>query len=162
MTNELPTYPSEHIADFRAAVASLVLDGFVPKLRLQSSTYRVEHEDGTFGELYKTLHYAVIVWHHEEDGEEIEEPTVEYLVPERLAPYIRLLFRRGAQAFEPENHADYSGETPEELNQSLDKFKATCDRWTEPIFGEPLEELGRCIDIMNEEGDYVCQCPLLP
>ena len=157
MTNELPTYPSEHIADFRAAVASLVLDGFVPKLRLQSSTYRVEHEDGTFGELYKTLHYAVIVWHHEEDGEEIEEPTVEYLVPAEHAHCIRLLFMRGAQEFEPD-HVPYNGETPFGLSLALDEFKATCDRWTEPIFGEPLEELERCVEIMNTEGDYVCQC----
>lgn len=157
MTNELPTYPSDHIADFRAAVASLVLDGFVPKLRLQSSTYRVEHEDGTFGELYKTLHYAVIVWHHEEDGEEIEEPTVEYLVPAEHAHYIRLLFMRGAQEFEPD-HVPYNGETSFGLSLALDEFKATCDRWTEPIFGEPLEELERCVEIMNTEGDYVCQC----
>lgn len=161
MTNELPAYPSEAIAGFREAVESLVLDGVVPKLCLQSSTYRVEHEDGTFGELYKTLHYAAIVWHHEEDGEVFEEPAVEYWLPERLAPYVRLLFWCSAQNFEP-GHADYNGETPEGLSQSLDKFKATCDRWTEPIFGEPLEELERCIDIMNEEGDYVCQCPLLP
>lgn len=162
MTPKLPTYPPEEIADFREAVASLVLDGVVPKLRLQSSTYRVEHEDGTFGELYKTLHYAVIVWHHEEDGGEFEEPAVGYWLPERLELYVRLLFWCGAHEFEPDDHADYNGETLEELNQSLDKFKATCDRWTEPIFGEPLEELGRCIDIMNEEGDYECQCPLLP
>ena len=157
MTNELPTYPSEHIADFRAAVASLVLDGFVPKLRLQSSTYRVEHEDGTFGELYKTLHYAVIVWHHEEDGGEIDESAVEYWVPAEHAHYIRLLFMRGAQEFEPD-HVPYNGETPFGLSLALDEFKKTCDHWTEPIFGEPLEELERCVEIMNTEGDYVCQC----
>lgn len=156
MTNELPTYPSENIAGLRKAIAALKQRGVVPKLRLQSSTYRVEHEDGTFGELYKTLHYAVIVWHHEEGGESAES-YVESWVPEDLAPYLHTLFLRGAQEFEPD-HVPYNGETPFGLSLALDEFKATCDRWTEPIFGEPLEELERCVEIMNTEGDYVCQC----
>ncbi len=156
MTNELPTYPTDCIEGFRKAVAALKQRGVVPKLQLQSSTYRVENGDGTYGDLYKTLRYAVIVWHHEEDGD-IAESYVESWVPEDLETYLRLLFMRGAQEFEPD-HVPYSGETPFGLRLALDEFKATCDRWTEPIFGEPLEELERCVEIMNTEGDYVCQC----
>lgn len=74
-----------------------------------------------------------------------------------LAQANESLHRRGAQAFEPD-HVPYNGETPFGLSLALDEFKATCDRWTEPIFGEPLEELERCVEIMNTEGDYVCQC----
>lgn len=157
MTIELPTYPSENIAGFREAVASLVLDGVVPKLRLRSSTYRVEHEDGTFGELYKTRRYAVIVWHHEEDGREIDGPAVEYWLPERLAPYVRRLFACGAQKYEP-GETPYTGETLFTLRLELDIFAVGCDRWTVPIFGEPLDVIDECVEIMNEKGHMVCQC----
>lgn len=157
MTIELPTYPSEKIAGFREAVASLVLDGVVPKLRLRSSTYRVGHEDGTFGELYRTRHYAVIVWHHEEDGGEIDESAVEYWLPERLVPYVRLLFALGAQEYEPDE-TPYTGETPFTLRLELDIFAVRCDRWTAPIFGEPLDVIDECVQIMNKKGHMVCQC----
>lgn len=157
MTNELPTYPSEDVAGFRKAVVALARMGVVPKVRLLSTTYRLPNGDGTYGDLHATRRTALIVWHREEAGGEIEESYVSQWVPEDLAPYIDRLFVFGAQEYEPDE-TPYTGETPFSLRLAMDLFAVTCDRWTAPIFGAPLDEIDRCVRIMNKKGRLVCHC----
>lgn len=161
MTKELPTYPSVHIAGFREAVAALARAGIVPKVRLLSTTYRLENPDGTFGDLHATRRSALIVWHHEETDGEIEKSYLSQWVPEDLEPYIDLLFDEEAQEYEPDE-TPYTGETPLDLRVAMDEFVVTCERWLVPIFGAPLGVIDECVEIMSEEGEEKCYCPLLP
>lgn len=161
MTNELPTYPSEDVAGSREAIAAMARLGVVPKLRLLSTTYRLENSDGTYGDLHATRRTALIVWHREETDGEIEESYVSQWVPEDLAPYIDRLFVFGAQEYEPDE-TPYTGETPLDLRVAMDEFVVTCERWLVPIFGAPLDVIDECVEIMNEEGEEECYCPFLP
>ena len=157
MTTKLPTYPSEHIAGFRKAVAALARRGVVPKLRLLSTTYRLENSDGTFGDLHATRRTGLIVWHHEGTDSELEKPYLRRWVPEDLAPYIDRLFEAGAQGYAPKD-TPYTGESPLDLRVAMDEFAATCERWLVPLFGEPLDEIDRCVEIMDENGGEECYC----
>lgn len=157
MTNELPTIPASRIDGFRKAVAALARAGIVPKVRLLSSTYRLPNSDGTYGDLHKTKYYAVIAWHREEEGDEIEESYVRDWVPEDLAPDLDVLFIRGAQEYEPDPEP-YVGDSLFGLKLKLDAFALRCDSWTSALFGAPLDEIDRCVEIMNTDGEEICQC----
>lgn len=157
MTNELPTYPSEDVAGFRKAVAALARMGVVPKVRLLSTTYRLENPDGTFGDLHATRRTALIVWHLEETDSEIENSHLRLRVPEDLAPYIDRLFAYGAREYEPDE-TPYTGETPLDLRVAMDEFAETCERWLVPIFGAPLDVIDECVEIMSEKGEEECYC----
>lgn len=161
MTNELPTYPSEDVAGFRKAIAAMARLGVVPKLRLLSTTYRLENSDGTYGDLHATRRSALIVWHHEETDGEIAESSLSQWVPDDLEPYIDRLFEEEAQEYEPDE-TPYTGETPLDLRVAMDEFVVTCERWLVPIFGAPLGVIDECVEIMSEEGEEECYCPLLP
>ena len=157
MTNELPTIPPSRVEGFRKAVAALARAGIVPKVRLLSSTYRLPNGDGTYGELHKTKYYAVIIWNCEEDGGEIAESYVRNWVPEDLAPDIDVLFIYGAQEFEPDPEP-YTGDSLFGLKLKLDAFSLKCDSWTSALFGARLEEIDRCVEIINKEGEEICEC----
>ena len=161
MTNELPTIPAPRIEGFRKAVAALARRGVVPKVRLLSTTYRPENSDGTFGDLYATRRTGLIVWHHEGTDSELEKPYLSRWVPEDLAPYIDRLFEEDAQEYAPKD-TPYTGESPLDLRVAMDEFVVTCERWLVPIFGAPLAVIDECVEIMNEEGEEECYCPLLP
>lgn len=154
---DYPTIPPSRIEGFRKAVAALARAGVVPKVRLLSSTYRLPSGDDTYGDLHKTRYYAVIAWHREEAGDEIEESYVRDWVPEELAPDIDVLFIHGAQEYEPDPEP-YVGDSLFGLKLKLDAFALRCDSWTSALFGAPLDEIDRCVEIMNTDGEEICQC----